>query len=192
MGFKRQLFGGYNRYQVEAYIQELENKQKESEREVTTHIKAINVIKEELQELKQREESVLEILLKAKEEAANIIETAKQNANQIKLTTEEEVKEKLETVSLDMQHLESLKHKLLNHETELKSQLKTTIAQYLELIEAIDISLISEIEQEMTEATQNAEELIQTNKKIIVFPTRYQEKEADDIPVYTFDMQSLM
>lgn len=190
---KTQLLFGYNKKAMDSYIDSLLETAKNKEIEVNTHLKAIDLLKEDLATYKEKEETIVELLVDAKKEAARIIEQAEQEAEERKQEVEAMIQERLKEAENDFNRLSELKTALIFQERELKSSIQQILSNYTSAVDNIALMAPTKELTNIDMTLEAGQEIIERSRHAIVdFSKKKSEKTSvsDDLPVYTFDVNA--
>lgn len=187
VSMKKQLLFGYSKSKTDDYIVSLLEEKEGIQKKLNYYMDISESLKEQVKVYQSREEEITQILVEARKSADKIILDAKEEADKLMRGVEDDVQQRLEVAEKDIRLLSDLKQQILLQEQSMKHSVEKLLNDYLNAVMSIDVRLLSEQEEEVSDKIEESQETIQKNRKIISFSKEYNNIEKESIPIYNFD-----
>ena len=173
---KKQLLFGYSKSKTDDYIVSLLEEKEGIQKKLNYYMDISESLKEQVKVYQSREEEITQILVEARK-----------SADKLMRDVEDDVQKRLEVAEKDIRLLSDLKQQILVQEQSMKHSVEKLLNDYLNAVMSIDVRLLSEQEEEVSDKIEESQETIQKNRKIISFAKKYNNIEQESIPIYNFD-----
>lgn len=154
---KKVFLGGYSKTSVQTMISDFKLENQRLKDKIKSQDNVIETLKEKISRYESKDVLVSEVLVEAKHVAKNMIKDAHDKVDNLRSDSENELSEKLSQFDATMSELESIRSGIIVKESQLREELKTVINSYLEHIENIDLSVFSDLVNEINKDVQSIE-----------------------------------
>lgn len=184
--FKKQ-FRGYNKAEVERFVEDTRHQQEKLVQELKDSQETIVELKVQLQNLQQRQGLIAEAMIDVRQLSKNLLETSKEKADEETNRMLIEASQRLERAEQTIEKVMYLENAWSNYELSMKQELIRLFNDYLIRIETLDFAQAHQQKAEMLAQLEDVQQDLALSKVIVDFPKDTADKTPYEnvIPIYS-------
>lgn len=190
LNLKSTLFFGYHKATVNKLIEEMKQEKESLQDKLAKQEKVIDELQTQLTIQKNKENLISDVLLETKRTAHQTLVHAQEQAELHMRNMYERLDRNVSQVQEKIASLEELNEQLLGFEHKMKQELREALEKQMQSLENIDLNAYESIKKEVSVSVETSQEIIDSARKIIEFPTQGEKKTdlevelEEEIPVF--------